>query len=509
MTALADAAAAFGSSLDVHEVWQRVLKETIDVLRVETACIGMLEGPEQTMVFRAAAGQAAELILDRRLTGSSGLVRQMVRDGRGLVIASAAGDPRYTDQDRFPGIQVRALAVAPIQAHGRIMGVLQAINPASNTFDRDALTVMMGLGGLAGTTIRNAQLYEQLQQAHRRYRELFDESIDPIFVTDWDGRITEANRRAADLSGYDTDALRSMNVDQLHQVDWNRVGMGFSNLREMGRPTYESFLQTADSRRIPIEVHARRVEFEAADSILWTVRDITQRKELDAFRQDLSSMIYHDLRSPLGNVVSSLGMLEGMLGTDAGARSMLDIAVRSADRMHRLVNALLDIDRLEAGQPVGTRTAVSPKELVLKAVEDASPEADAHQHVIRTRIPPELPSVSVDEDMIRRVLINLLENAIKFCRDASEIEIGVRSEDSALQFWVQDQGPGIPAAERQRIFEKFTRLADGVQRPSGLGIGLAFCQLAVRAHGGEIRVESREGGGSRFVFLLPTKAPTI
>jgi two-component system sensor histidine kinase KdpD len=125
--------------------------------------------------------------------------------------------------------------------------------------------------------------------------------------------------------------------------------------------------------------------------------------------------------------------------------------------------------------------------------------------MIRTSTAARLPQLLVDGDMIRRVLINLLENAIKFSKAGSQIDIGTRREGSAVEFWVQDEGPGIPAAEQQRIFEKFTRLAEGPQRPGGLGIGLAFCQLAVRAHGGVIHVESHEGGGSRFMFALPVK----
>jgi NtrC-family two-component system sensor histidine kinase KinB len=252
-------------------------------------------------------------------------------------------------------------------------------------------------------------------------------------------------------------------------------------------------------------VHARRVEFEAADSILWTMRDVTERKELDALRQDLTSMIYHDLRSPLGNVVSSLSLLDGMIGQDETARSMLDIAVHSTDRMHRLVNSLLDINRLELGQALTTQTATSAEKLIQQAIKDVTPAAAGYHQTIRTNIADGLPNVWADADMIRRVLINLLENAIKFSKSESEIEIGAQLDGDAVQFWVQDQGPGIPASAHEQIFEKFTRLKDGAKRPAGLGIGLAFCQIAVRAHGGSIRVESQEGRGSRFAFSLPLK----
>ena len=108
--------------------------------------------------------------------------------------------------------------------------------------------------------------------------------------------------------------------------------------------------------------------------------------------------------------------------------------------------------------------------------------------------------------MLRRVLINLLENAIKFSKTETEIEIGAMKKDNSIQFWVKDNGPGIPASEHKRIFEKFARIKTKVERrPSGLGIGLAFCRIAVQAHGGTIWLESEEGKGAKFIFQLPLK----
>jgi two-component system, NtrC family, sensor histidine kinase KinB len=508
MTALADGAAAFSASLDVHEVWQRVLNQTIQAMQVETVALGLIEGPEQSIVFRAAAGQNAGNIVERHVSGGQGLVGQVAREGRGIVISDVAEDNRYTEIDRFSGIEAKTIAIVPIQSQGKTIGVLEAINPISQTFDPDALTVLMGIGGLAGTTIRNAQLFEQLQNAHQRYRELFEESIDPIFITDWLGKIIEANREAINLSGFSAKDIHHMSIDQLHQVNWNKVGLDFENLREEDGKTYESMLHKGDSGKVPIEVHVRRVEFEDADSIQWTLRDITERKELDALREDLTAMIYHDLRSPLGNIVSSLDVLGGMLGPDEASRSVLNIAVNSTDRIQRLVNSLLDLNRLEAGQSISTQQAVKPQALIQKAVEDVTPSAASRHQAIETMIAEKLPNVWVDADMMRRVLINLLENAIKFSEADAKIEIGAKSEASKVQFWVQDHGPGIPASEHKRIFEKFVRVK-GKERPSGLGIGLAFCRIAVQTHGGKIWIESEEGNGARFIFTLPVMDPKV
>ena len=509
MTALADGAAAFSTSLDLHEVWQRVLNQTLQAMQVETTALGLVDPLDHSIAFRAAAGQNAGNIIDKRIPAEQGLVGQVVREGRGMVIASTAEDRRFTDIDRFSGIHSRAVAIAPIQAQGRILGVLEAINPVSSTFDADALTVMTGIGGLAGASISNAELFERLQNAHQRYRELFEESIDPIFITDWDGKITEANREAVRLSGFKNEQLRDMSVHQLHQINWNKVGMEFEKLRDQDAISYESVLHNADAEKIPVTVYVRRVEFEDADSVQWTLHDITERKELDSLREDLTSMIYHDLRSPLGNIVSSLGLLGGIVGQDEAAQSVLKVATHSTNRIQRLIDSLLDINRLESGQSIAEQTEVRIDDLIRTAVTDVGPSAVGRRQTIQINAEDPLPGIWIDADMIRRVLINLLENAIKYSKTGTTIEIGAHREAGDVQFWVKDQGPGVPLADQKRIFEKFARVNAGGHRPTGLGIGLAFCRTAVQAHGGKIWIESEEGKGSRFLFTLPVKPTPV
>jgi len=509
MTALADGAATINSSLDLHEIWQRVLNQTIQAMQVETAALGLIDGPEQSLVYRAAAGQNAGSIVDRRIPAGQGLVGQVVREGHGFMLPDARADKRFTDIDRFTGIEARAVAFAPIQMQSRTIGVLVAINPVSKTFDPDTITVLTGIGGLAGTTISNAQLYERLHIAHQHYHRLFEESIDPIFITDWEGRITEPNREAVRISGYPANQLHEMSVDQLHEVNWGRVGTEFEKLRDQNQRIYESVLHTAESGKVPVEVHVRRVEFEDTDSIQWTFRDITERRELDSLRENLTSMIYHDLRSPLGNIVASLDVLNGTIGAAEPAHSMLNVAVHSTNRIQRLVDSLLDINRLESGQTILTSALAKPGEIIKNAVIDVTLTAQARHLTILTEIQNGLPQIRVDENMIQRVLINLLENAIKYSKANANIEIGARKDSGSVLFWVQDHGNGIPASEHKRIFEKFARVKTLDRNPAGFGIGLAFCRIAVQAHNGKIWVESEEGKGSRFIITLPAVDSTM
>jgi PAS domain S-box-containing protein len=502
MTALAEGAAAMNASLRMDDVYQRVLIQTMQALQVETVALGMIEG--EHLVFRAAAGHNAGNILGRTIEPGIGVTGTVTREGRGVVVTDVSREKNINEVDRLGGDETRALLIAPIQSQGRVIGVLEAINPITRTFDPDALLVMTGIGGLAGTTIQNAQLFERLQAAHKRYRDLFEESIDPIVITDWDGHIIEANRQASLLSGYSREELQEMSIDQLHEVNWNKTGMEFEFLRGDQMVSYESSLHKQDETHIPAEVHTRRVEFDSTDSIQWILRDITERKELDGLRNDLTSMIYHDLRSPLANIVSSLDVIATMVPEQERATvlAILKIAENSTDRIQRLVSSLLDVSRLESGQPVADQTVVDTLALIHTALQDVEPAVKGRRQTLIQDFPQELPSIWVDEDMARRVLINLVENSSKYSPSDGDIEIGARAEDGWVRFWVKDQGAGIPPSEQDHIFDKFTRLR-GHGKVGGLGIGLAFCRLAVQGHGGRIWVESETGKGSTFRFTFP------
>ncbi len=504
MSALAEGAAAINTSLEMQDVFRRILAQTMQALQVETVALALIEEHGKDLVFQAAAGNNSSEIPGKRLSGNIGLTGKAISEGRGFLIHTVSGNKDFSEVDRLNGVEMRALAISPILSHGKVIGILEALNPTSGSFDPDALVVMNGLGSLAGSSIENSRLFEQLQKAHKTYRQLFEENIDPVFITNWEGRVLAANRQAAALSGYEVSHLHSMNIDQVHGVNWEMVGSKFENLRNRQVCNYESEMIRGNGGNLPVEVHAQIVEFDSTESIQWTMRDISARKELDELRNDMTSMIFHDLRSPLGNIVSSLEMMSGLMPEDETLNSMLNIARNSTGRIQRLVNSLLDINRLESGQKIVDQHAIDPVALVRESIRDVEHSASARQHTITNWAISVLPLVWVDVDMIYRVLVNLLENAIKFTPVGGRIDIGAQTgEDGTfVKLWVRDNGPGIPAAERDRIFEKFTRLR-GKAKTSGLGVGLAFCRLAVHGHGGEIWVESEVGKGTTFWFTLP------
>jgi NtrC-family two-component system sensor histidine kinase KinB len=504
MTALADGAVTINASLQMQDVFQRILNQTIQALQVETVALALQEQPSGDFVFRAATGNNAGSIVDRRIAANEGLIGKVQKDRRGIVIPAIKESGAFSKRDFFDGIDSQAIAIAPIQAQGKIIGVIEAINPINGVFDPDALLVMTGIGSLAGSTIQNAQLFERVEETQKRYYELFNDSIDPILITNWQGNILEANRKALSLSGYDYDDFRQLHINSLHAIGDGDIDSAFEVLRDNSLQKYESTLHTKTGHAIPVEVYVRQIYLEEDEALQWTFRDITERKDLDRLRDDMASMIYHDLRSPLANVLSSLNMLSTLNEIqDESANMLLKIANSSAERIQRLVSSLLDINRLEAGQDILSQSEVQPSKLVKDSIEAVLPSVKAREQQLRSALAENLPAIWIDEDMIRRVLINLLENASKFTPVKGRLEIGATVENEHwVLFWVADTGIGIAPEHRKLIFEKFARIK-GDENVSGLGVGLSFCRLAVDGHGGNIWVDEKNTQGTRFNLTVP------
>jgi two-component system, NtrC family, sensor histidine kinase KinB len=502
MTALAEGAVSMNASLRIEETFERILLQTRQALQVETVALGMINEASGEIVFRAAIGDGAQYIKGKTIPARGGIAGKVAGDGRGLVIPAITSETLLAEAEQLAG-RARVMACAPIHAQGKVIGVLEVFNPISKSFDGDALLVLTGLGSLGGTILQNAQLYERLDSARRRYRDLFEDSIDPIVISDLRGYVQEANTQAATLAGYRPDELNQFLIEQMHDVNFEKVGRRFEYVGSSA-VVYESILYNKLGEQFPVEVYARKVLFDDVESIQWIFRDITARKDLDVLREDLAAMIYHDLRSPLANILSSIDMLDGLIANEEreNGEAILHIARHSIDRIQRLIASLLDINRLEQNQPVGEKQPAKPGELIAEAVEAVGHAAEGRNQRFLVEAADDLPAVLIDVDMIRRVLINLVENAVKYSPVESEIQIAAQVRKGWLQISVQDSGLGIPETDRERVFDKFTRLKkqDG---PGGLGVGLAFCRLAVQGHGGKIWIESAPKQGSRFIFTLP------
>ncbi len=504
--ALAETARAVTATLKLDEVLERILSETMRTLEAEAASLALVDESTDELVFRNAQGMGADTILGLRLKKGQGIAGWVAEHGETLVVPDVHADPRYfSDVDEELQSKTRAIAAAPIRVQRRIIGVLEAINPRAGEFSPVQVELLRGIAGLAGTAIAHAQLFSETQAARLRYAGLFEDSVDPILISDLEGRITDSNHRAEGFLGQSSTELLGLSVLELHEVDKKRLPPDLGQL-ELGQTvSYESVAKGKRDDALPVEVYVKRIDIERKPYLQWILRDISERQALDELRADLTSMIFHDLRSPLGNVLSSLEVLQSSIpGDDEALQSVLGISLRSGRRLSRLIEQLLDLEQLESGQAVLYKKMSSVKSLIVEAVEEIHPIAEGKGHVVGFNLPSsELPEVEIDQDMVGRVLINLLENAIKYSKPGTgRITVSAQAEDKALKVSVSDNGPGIAPRDQEHIFDKFARIRHG-GRPKGLGLGLAFCRLAIEAHGGRIWVDSKPGAGSTFSFTLP------
>jgi signal transduction histidine kinase len=227
----------------------------------------------------------------------------------------------------------------------------------------------------------------------------------------------------------------------------------------------------------------------------------------EQLRRDLAAMTYHDMRNPLQNIQISLAGLERLLSNSEKSLlgDMIRLAERSSEQITRMVRSLLDIERLEQGRTMLNVQPTTLDSLFGEAVDMVRPIAEEAGQTLKYEIDPNLPALQIDGDMIQRVVTNLMENAIKHTPASGSITVTVRLITDTIRISVADTGPGVPRHFKDEIFDKFFRIKYS-NAPNGVGLGLAFCRLAVEAHGGRIWVESEPGSGAVFAFTLPATA---
>ena len=249
-----------------------------------------------------------------------------------------------------------------------------------------------------------------------------------------------------------------------------------------------------------------RAQAEAAGKLAAEVHRTQLQMETEQMRSSLLSSVSHDLRTPLAVMTGAASsLLEDAIDAPT-RRELTETILQEALRLNRLVRNLLDMTRLEAGA-VQVKKEWQPLEEVVGSALTRMEDALSGREV-RTDLPADLPLVPLDAVLIQQVFVNLLENAVKYTPAGSPLEIRAWAREGGVELVVADRGPGIPPGEEARIFDKFYRVAGG--QGGGVGLGLAICRGIVMAHGGQLFVVDRAGGGAEFHFRLPVEgAPPL
>jgi PAS domain S-box-containing protein len=373
---------------------------------------------------------------------------------------------------------------------------------------------------------------EELRSLVRQSNSVLESIGDGIYGMDLEGRVTVVNAAAAQMLGYKPQELlgRFMH-DLIHHSRADGTPYPWE-----GCPIHES-LRSLDTIRVSTEVFWRKdgtafpVDYVARPQIDTDTRirskeedgteksgakpvgvvvafaDITERRALDRMKDEFISTVSHELRTPLTSLRAALGLIQsGTLSSrPEKLKQMLDIAIGNTDRLVRLVNDILDLERISSGKAELHYTMSNVEELLNEAV--AMRRVDADKNNIHFTVDAKKIKVWADRDRIMQTVTNLVSNAIKFSPGGGRIYLSATriSEDEA-QIEVRDKGRGIPDDKLEQIFDRFQQIdASDARLMGGTGLGLAICRSIVLQHGGRIWATSKAGDGSSFFFTLPTK----
>jgi PAS domain S-box-containing protein len=354
-----------------------------------------------------------------------------------------------------------------------------------------------------------------------RQRELILESVgDGIYGIDLDGRITFVNQAGAAALGCTPEQLTGRDM---HQVIHHTHADGTPYSRSTS-PILQA-LRRCESIRMRDEVFWRNnqtafpVEYSAnpilengrVSGMVVAFRDVSERRRLEKMKDEFISTVSHELRTPLTSLRASLGLIaSGSLDRRPEKQhQMVEMAIANSDRLIRLVNDILDFDRVGKGKLPLDRLPVEAMVLLRRAADVAYPQANQAHITLRIEAPP--MQVLADEERILQVLNELVANALKFSQSDTTIRLSAHpSAEGQVTFSVDDQGRGISPEKLERIFDRFQQGdASDSRALGGTGLGLALCRSIVEQHGGRIWAESTPGQGSRFQFTLPAATASI
>ncbi|MCG6133734.1 MAG: response regulator [Nostoc sp. LLA-1] len=367
----------------------------------------------------------------------------------------------------------------------------------------------------------NRQLQSQLNERQRieeilrisqvRLARILDIADDAIISIDSSQCITLFNQGAEKIFGYTAhdiigqklDVLLPMRFAEAHRHHVVDFGQSPSLARRMGERR-EIFGRRQDGSEFPAEASISK--FHLGSEFFYTVilRDITERKQIDRMKDEFVSVVSHELRTPLTSIHGSLGMLaSGLLKPDsAQGQRLLQIATDSTERLVRLINDILDIERIESGKVKMEHKTCHLGELINSAVSLMQPLANKAEVTLSISSSP--LQIWADPDRIVQTLTNLLSNAIKFSSPGSQVWLTTQQQGDEVLVIIKDTGRGIPTDKLESIFERFQQVDSSDSRNhDGTGLGLAICQSIVQQHGGRIWAESVLGEGSTFYLALP------
>ncbi|HKO10914.1 MAG TPA: PAS domain S-box protein [Acidobacteriaceae bacterium] len=399
----------------------------------------------------------------------------------------------------------------PVRVGNQVIAVVECFSRQLIREDVDLLATVETVCGSVGQFMARAGQESRLRQLDRQRAFILSSVADGIIGVDSSNRVAFVNPAAARLLEHTEADLINQDIHATLHPQTVNCGPGCSTRRAFASgesASGQDVYMRESGRSFPVEFALMPMvdEGQSVGSVL-SFRDISQRYALDHMKDEFISTVSHELRTPLTSIRGSLGLLSaGMLGPVSDkAATLLRIAVANSDRLIRLINDILDLERMQSGRAPLAFRPINLEDLARQVIETMQPVAEANQVALicdGVHAPLE-----ADADRLQQVITNLLSNAIKFSPAKSIVRVVVTRSAEGVTLSVVDQGRGIPADKLESIFDRFQQVdASDSRQKGGTGLGLAICRTIVQQHGGRIWAEQNGMQGAIFRVFLPERA---
>lgn len=510
LSAINEVAAAVGHSLDLNKTLDTALKAVTQVVDAEASGISIIDEIVGEVVLRAQLGWINDFVVDNpmRIPLGQGMSGRVIDSDDVLVFNNLSGNEDYAVPN-FREEDFRSLALAPMHARGKIIGILSIMSHSPNQFDDTIIGILRSIADTVGLAIDNARLHEQHVEQENRLNAILHSTADGIIATDQNSRISLCNYAAAlmlDVEPQDIVGipLREANI-QMKVRDQLLLAVSPERIHE----DLQSFQASVEGgRELSVLVSPVRIDSQVAsgsrmDGWVIVLQDITHIREAEIARVQFIQAAAHDMKNPLSVTQKSIQLLEEMVAEldDEMLSEVLIMARNGVGRVQRLIDDLLNIEKIESGYQFKLDD-VDVRELVYEISAETKPLMEARNIQFQMDIAEDVPMlVLLDGEWIHRALHNYLENASKYAPEC-HVYFSIYVKDSSINFEVRDTGSGIPLQAQARLFDRFYRVSNR-KDVSGSGLGLAIVRSVAEAHGGSVYVRSKEGEGSTFGLKIP------
>jgi len=495
---LYDMSSSVSAAQDVKEILLTLLTSAIKALRADGGSFVLLDEARGKLRFELSRGLTKESVEATELNLGEGIAGKVAKDGKPMAVYDIS---RESELETYQG-QFKSALCMPLIVRGKVIGVLCLHLSEHHQFSDEEQGVASLMAERAAVAIEKLQLLGSLGEEKGKMESILHSMVDGVIAINRDARIILINPAMKKMFN-----IEKMRIDDKYLIEVMErqpvADLLLKTLKEGKEFTEEITVFNGEEKILQVQTTLVRGEGEIS-GVMAIVRDVSEIRRLSQAKSDFVSMVSHELRTPLASIkayADTLVRKGGGLGK-VTISEYLNVIRTETDRLTKMITQLLDVSAMEAGHFEIELEAVNIASLIEKTVEEIKSQTGNHQ--IKLDFADKSLMIVGDGNKIQQVILNLIENAIKYSPEGGAVTISVSPEDHTAVIFVADEGVGISKENLPRVFQKFYQIdADVVPERSGAGLGLFIAKTIVEAHSGKIWVESEAGKGSKFSFSLP------